>query len=140
VEPPPVVGTVVPPIGYGFPRRGSQEGPSIGDAGDRHGIQTMSQPQDPLTAVRQVVIVDPLGLHLRPAERFVTLAQSFGSEVWVTCNGVKGNGKSILDLASLAAECGMTIEIKAHGPDAEVAVAALSELIKAGSEEGGETA
>lgn len=35
------------------------------------------------------------------------------------------DGKSILDLATLAAECGTTLDIEAHGPDAEDAVAAL---------------
>ena len=81
---------------------------------------------------RQVVLIDPLGLHLRPAARLVSLAKSFRSEVRVLCKGTMANGKSILDLVTLAAECGTTLDIVAHGPDAEEAVAALSGLIVAG--------
>lgn len=36
---------------------------------------------DPHGARRQVVIVDPLGLHLRPAFKSVTLAWSFRSDI-----------------------------------------------------------
>ena len=34
-------------------------------------------------------------------------------------------------LLCLAAECGMTLDLEAHGPDAEKAVVALAELISA---------
>ena len=88
--------------------------------------------ETPLRDRRQAVIVDPLGLHLRPAAKLVSLAQSFRSEIRVICKGTTANGKSLLDLASLAAECGTTLEIVAHGPDAEEAVAALTDLISAG--------
>ena len=43
------------------------------------------------------------------------------------------NGKSILDLLSLAAECGSMLALEAEGCDAEVAVAALANLISAES-------
>ena len=92
------------------------------------------------TAGRRVVIVNALGLHLRPASRFVALAASFRSDIVVACKGIRANGKSILDLATLAAECGTTLEIEAHGPDAEDAVADLADLIASGLDEGGETA
>lgn len=84
---------------------------------------------DPHSARRQVVIVDPLGLHLRPASRLVSLAQSFRSDIGVIFKGTTVNGKSMLDLATLAAECGATLDIEAHGPDAHEAVAALADLI-----------
>ena len=80
----------------------------------------------------QVVIIDPLGLHLRPAAKLVLLAKSFRSEIRVVCRGNTANAKSILDLATLAAECGTTLDIVAHGPDAEEAVTALTDLIGAG--------
>lgn len=94
----------------------------------------------PNTARRQVVIVDPLGLHLRPADKFVRLAHSFRSDIVVIHKDIRANGKSILDLTTLAAECGTTLEIEAHGPDADEAIAALADLIVAGLDESGETA
>src|SRR5579883_3286895 len=81
---------------------------------------------------RQVVIIDPLGLHLRPAAKLVVLAQSFRSEIRVIAKGITANAKSLLDLATLAAECGTTLDIVAHGADAHEAVTALTDLIGAG--------
>jgi phosphocarrier protein HPr len=95
-------------------------------------------------ARRHVGVSNVLGLHLRVAGRFVKLANAFQSEVRVHCNGVVANGKSILDLLSLAAECGTMLALEAQGCDAEDAIAALADLISAQSSEsedqGGEAA
>jgi phosphocarrier protein HPr len=83
-------------------------------------------------ARRQVKIVNAYGLHMRPSSKFVRLANSFGSEVWVEFQGVRANGKSILDMTALAAECGVTLDLEARGPDAEAALDALADLVAAG--------
>jgi phosphocarrier protein HPr len=80
---------------------------------------------------QQVEILNSLGLHMRPADKFVKLALRFQSEIRVTHNGNEFNGKSILDLTSLGAERGTRLELQARGPDAADAVAALAELIAA---------
>ncbi len=67
--------------------------------------------------------------------QFVRLAGQFQSEVGVWCNGIVANGKSILDLLTLAAECGTMLALEARGCDAEDAVAALANLISAQSHE-----
>ena len=85
-----------------------------------------------LRSRRQVVIIDSLGLHLRPAAKVVVLAKSFRSDIRVVCKGHTANARSIIDLVTLAAECGTTLDFVAHGPDAEEAVAALTDLIGAG--------
>ena len=82
-------------------------------------------------ARRQVEITNALGLHLRPADKFVRLASRFQSEIRVSSDGQEINGKSILDLTTLAAECGTRLDLEARGPDAEAAVDALSELVLA---------
>jgi phosphocarrier protein len=86
---------------------------------------------DDPAARRQVEIINALGLHLRPADKFVGLAHQFQAEVKVIYKGREYNGKSILDLTSLAAECGSRLELEAHGPDAEDAVEALAALVAA---------
>lgn len=86
---------------------------------------------DPPVARRQVEITNALGLHMRPADKFVKLALRFQAEVRVIHNGNEYNGKSILDLTSLAAECGTRLELEARGADAEQAVASLAELVVA---------
>jgi phosphocarrier protein len=80
-------------------------------------------------ARRQVGVSSELGLHLRVANNFVKLANSFQSEVWVHCKGIMANGRSILSLLSLAAECRTMPALEAQGSDAEDAVAALASLI-----------
>ena len=87
--------------------------------------------QDPRIARRRVDILNPLGLHLRPADKFVRLALQFQSDIRVLYNGQEINGRSILDLTTLAAEQGARLELEARGPDAEAAVAALADLVAA---------
>ena len=95
-------------------------------------------------ARRQVAVNNVLGLHLRLANKFVKLANAFQSDVRVYCKGIIADGRSILSLLSLAAECGTMLALEAEGCDAEDAVAALANLISAqshGSEDqGGEPA
>ena len=86
-------------------------------------------------ARRQVGVSNVLGLHLRVADKFVKLANAFQSDVRVHCKGIIANGKSILSLLSLAAECGTMLALEAQGCDAEDAVAALANLISAQSHE-----
>ena len=79
---------------------------------------------------RQVEIVNPLGLHLRPADKFVRLASSFtDTDVQVHYKGQAYNGKSLLELTMLAAELGSLLEIEARGPAAAKAVDALADLV-----------
>ena len=81
---------------------------------------------------REVIILDPLGLHLRPAAKLVALAKTFRSDIQVVFRENTANARSILDLVTLAADRGTTLDIVAEGPDAEEAVTALTDLIGAG--------
>jgi len=80
-------------------------------------------------ARRQVAVNSVLGLQLRVAGRFVKLANAFQSDVKVCCKDIIADGRSILSLLSLAAECGTTLALETQGCDAEDAVAALASLI-----------
>ena len=71
---------------------------------------------DPTVARCQVELTNSLGLHMRPANKFVELASKFQSEIRVLYNGNGFNGKSILDLTSLAAECGTRLDVEGAGP------------------------
>lgn len=83
-------------------------------------------------ARRRVPIVNAYGLHVRPATKFVRLAQSFRSQVRVGHEGRTVDGKSLLDMTGLAAECGTSLDLEVEGPDAEAALAALADLVAAG--------
>jgi len=88
-----------------------------------------------VSAERTVVIVNPLGLHARPAAEFVKIAATFQSEIFVEKDGVAVNGKSIMGVMTLAAECGSEITIRADGDDASEALAALGSLVRNGFNE-----
>ena len=88
-------------------------------------------PEDFQVARRSIAISNVLGLHLRTANTFVESARVFHSEVRVYCKGIMANGKSILDLLSLAAECGTELALEARGRDAHDAVTTLADLVSA---------
>jgi len=79
-----------------------------------------------------VAVVNPLGLHARPAALFVKLASTFSSEIEVGNDAMMVNGKSIMGVMMLAAECGSTIRIRATGSDSAPAVEALAGLVAGG--------
>lgn len=81
---------------------------------------------------RQATIVNAEGLHARPAARIVRLASSFTSDIEICKDGVGVNGKSIMGVMMLAAECGSSITIRATGTDAEEAAEALAALVTEG--------
>lgn len=81
---------------------------------------------------RLAPIVNSLGLHARPAAEFVKVANRFQAHITVTKDGLEVNGKSIMGMMMLAAECGSSLLIRADGDDAEQAVAALLALVAAG--------
>ncbi len=86
-------------------------------------------------AHRRVLIPDAYGLHLRLADRIVRLAERFRAEIQVSHRGREADGKSILDLLGLAAAGSTRLDLEARGPDAEGAVAALTDLIATWSPE-----
>ncbi len=79
---------------------------------------------------KELTIVNKLGMHARPAGIFVREAARFKSSVTVIKDGLEINGKSIMGLLMLAAECGSRLTIKADGPDERDAVAALAKLFE----------
>jgi phosphocarrier protein len=74
-------------------------------------------------------VSDPVGFHLRAAGRIVKMTKKFAAEVTIRYNGRAANAKSIMGLASLAAECGSRVEIEADGPDEDAALESLVQLI-----------
>jgi len=75
-------------------------------------------------------VSDPVGFHLRAAGRIVKLAKTFSAEMTVRFNGRVANAKSIMGLASLAADHGSVVELEIDGPDESAASLALVHLIE----------
>jgi len=79
---------------------------------------------------REVEIINRLGLHARASAKLTQTAGRFACEVWLSRNGRRVNGKSIMGVMMLAAASGTQIRLETHGPDEDAAMAALVELIE----------
>ncbi len=95
-----------------------------------------ASPAETESASVEVTIVNPTGLHARPAAQFVQAATGFQAEITVE-NLSKGrpaaNAKSVMAvLGQATAEKGERVRITARGPDAKEAVEALKALIESG--------
>jgi phosphocarrier protein len=76
------------------------------------------------------VIANRRGLHARAAARFVKIAEGFKADVTVAKDDMRVSARSIMGLMMLAAGLGTQIKIYGSGPDADAAVAALSDFVK----------
>lgn len=82
-------------------------------------------------------ISNKLGLHARASAKLTQVAAQYQADVWVSRNGRRVNGKSIMGVMMLAAGQGTTIKLETEGPDEAAAMDALQHLIedKFGEEE-----
>jgi phosphocarrier protein HPr len=80
-------------------------------------------------AERNVKIVNKNGLHARPAAEIVKTASKFSSDIIIVRDELEVNGKSIMGVMMLAAECGSEVTLRATGPDESAAVEAIAKLI-----------
>ena len=104
------------------------------------GVENGQQPESEGVAEREgpelrLAVPNRLGLHARPAARFVATAARFEADVSVF-NETTGRGpataRSLTAVAALGARQGHELRLRAAGPQAEAALAALAELADAG--------
>lgn len=79
---------------------------------------------------KELVVINKLGIHARPAAMFVKAANRFECDIFVEKDGEKVNGKSIMGLMMLAAGPGSKLLIHAEGQDAARAMVEIETLIK----------
>lgn len=82
-----------------------------------------------------VVVVNDMGVHARPASLIVGLSNKFKCDVTIHKDQEPVDGKSILQILSLSAEMGTPLLLETRGPDAEEAIKALSLLVASGFNE-----
>ncbi|TMD80798.1 MAG: HPr family phosphocarrier protein [Chloroflexi bacterium] len=79
---------------------------------------------------QRLTITNKVGLHARPAALFVQTAARFkDTRVEVVKDGMVRDAKSILSVLTLGVGQGATITVRAEGPQADAAVAALTDLV-----------
>jgi phosphocarrier protein len=83
-----------------------------------------------LIETKTLKLKNKLGMHARAAANFVKVAQQFKSGIYIEHNGQTVNGRSILDILTLACPNGGMLTIKADGDDASMAIGELEKLIE----------
>ncbi|MEO8079044.1 MAG: HPr family phosphocarrier protein [Caldimonas sp.] len=76
-----------------------------------------------------IKISNKLGLHARASAKLTKLAGTFRSEIFLSRNGRRVNGKSIMGVMMLAAGLGSEVEIETSGDDEQAALDALVALM-----------
>lgn len=94
---------------------------------------------------RRVRVVNPKGIHARPAAMLASKARGFSCELALVLveapagsgaePGTRVDAKDVLDIMFLGAPAGATLEVEGVGPGSEQAVHALADLISEGFEE-----
>jgi phosphocarrier protein len=77
---------------------------------------------------REIRVVNKLGLHARASAKLTQAASRFSSGVWITRNGRRVNGKSIMGVMMLAAGIGSTVEVETDGEDEAMAMQEIERL------------
>lgn len=90
-------------------------------------------PVEPLRAT--VVVSNPQGLHMRPAMVFARLAGKFRASVTIRKSDRTANGKSLLQLMTLAVMPGTSLDLEVCGDDAATALPLLAAALAAPSAE-----
>ena len=84
----------------------------------------------PSVCTREVIVNLENGLHMSPSAQIVQTAQAYPCEVLIRKGDKAVDGKSMLDVLTLAAEKGSTLVLEASGEQAEEAIEALDQLFK----------
>ena len=77
-----------------------------------------------------VTVIDPVGLHARPATVAVNAASKFKCEVKVAYKGRTVNMKSIMGVMSLGIPTQSEITDSCEGEDEEVAVKTIEDVLR----------
>ena len=81
---------------------------------------------------KTLTVVNPSGLHLRPAGVLSQTAMRFKSDVIIECGEKRIIAKSVLNVMAAGIKCGTEINLICDGVDEEEALKAMSAAIESG--------
>lgn len=107
-------------------------GPSTAGDGDSDGNDQSAEPTGQVDVV-EVLLVNPLGLHARPAAQLARTLAGTAATVRIGRPGEPGvDLRSVLGVVGLALRGGDTVRISVWGPDGAAVQTRLTELIRGG--------
>ena len=81
---------------------------------------------------QKITIINPSGLHLRPAGNLCNEALKYKSLITFSFDGGTANAKSVLSVLGACVKCGDEIELVCEGADEREAMKALVGAISSG--------
>ena len=81
---------------------------------------------------KTLTVVNPSGLHLRPAGVLSQTAMKFNSDITIECGEKKIVAKSVLNVMAAGIKCGTEITLICDGEDEQAAMDTLSQAIESG--------
>ncbi len=81
---------------------------------------------------KSLTVVNPSGLHLRPAGLLSKEAVKYKCEIYIRSKGKTVTAKSVLKIMTAGIKCGEKIELVCDGEDEKEASEALTEAIMSG--------
>lgn len=79
-----------------------------------------------------VKVINPQGMHMRPAKVFVTGVKGFPCDITIEANGRSVNGKSIMQIMTACIKQGAEIVIRCDGEQENEALQKAVELVESG--------
>ncbi|MGL4714074.1 MAG: HPr family phosphocarrier protein, partial [Shewanella sp.] len=92
---------------------------------------------DDMISSAPIAVINPTGIHARPAAAIVTAIKPFECDVMIDKGGKQANARSVVGLMGLDIAFGDQVVILAKGKDQQAAMTALSDAIQAGLGEDG---
>lgn len=96
----------------------------------REGEYNIKENKDMLT--KTLTVVNPSGLHLRPAGVLSQTAMKFKSDVIIECGEKRIIAKSVLNVMAAGIKCGTEINLICDGEDEAAAMEAMAKAIESG--------
>ena len=87
-----------------------------------------SEPTASATLVKELLVLNKMGIHARPAAMIVRVTNKYKADIFVEKDDEQVNGKSIMGLMMLAAAKGTKVKFIATGDDAAAVLADLEAL------------
>ena len=78
---------------------------------------------------QEITIQNPTGLHTRPANDFITLANTFGCTITIRKGDKSANAKSIIKLLRIGISQNDVITLETDGDDEKEAMDALTKFL-----------
>ena len=85
--------------------------------------------------IKEIEVVNRLGLHARPATMLVKTASKYQSKITIKKDELSVDAKSIMGVLILAAQKGSVLRIEVDGPDEADAAQAIADLFARGFDE-----